>query len=263
MQRLKPGSLCDCHGPQVGNTRYQLSFGEVKKFTPTRVTYSASKGPYLLPVGDEAMKLADRLENAKTVESKEAAALRYESLRPMVLNKYGFLQPTTQRVEGAFGKGTRKQARAMAKLVADNRHMVGVAFQSRRPRKLGVGTEVCCESHGCSYTYGVATDEGPGMDRTVYFRTWFHTLSESKRREFLSRQLKTANHHNVCGCWKHPLKCKNMYAPRRIRTSRWPTLTWCLCALISYAMPSVYPRTSSFNLPSNLQCFKQACPVLP
>jgi hypothetical protein len=138
------------------------------------------------------MKLADRLENAKTVESKEAAALRYESLRPMVLNKYGFLQPTTQRVEGAFGKGTRKQARAMAKLVADNRHMVGVAFQSRRPRKLGVGPEVCCESHGCSYTYGVATDEGPGMDRTVYFRTWFHTLSEAKRREFLYRRTRYA-----------------------------------------------------------------------
>jgi hypothetical protein len=137
-----------------GNLSHVITFREIRKFAPTRVVYKAGTGPYLLPVGDEAVRLGDRLANARIVESPEAARQRYDAKRPMVMNKYGFEQPTTQRVQGEFGKGTRKAARDDAKHVAANKHMVGVAFQSRRKRAQGVGEEVCCEANNCTYSWG-------------------------------------------------------------------------------------------------------------
>jgi hypothetical protein len=180
--RNPPGYPCTC------DFTHQLTFGEVRKFGPTRAAYTAGTGPYRLPNGDEAIALRSRIGNARVVESKENAKARYDAKRPMVLNKYGFLQATTQRVEGEVGKGTRREARELAKNVKRGKDMVGVAFESRRKRALGVGPEVCCQALNCSSTFGVTEDDAPGVDRVVYFRNWFQRLSENLRREFISRR---------------------------------------------------------------------------
>ena len=206
---------CACHGPRSNHNAYTLSFGEVRRFAPTRVAYTRKDGPYLLPFGDEAIRLNSRVESAKIVESPDEAKQRYESSRPMVLNKYGFLQATTQRVEGSGGRGTRRVARASAKALNDTRHMVGVGFQSLRKRPLGVGAEVCCDTHGCSAKFGVTQDDGPGVDRMVYFRTWFHTLSEASRREFITRR----NRYEPVGIGKPPKRVWLLEAPTEMQRS--------------------------------------------
>ena len=142
---------CACTGQHYPGSAVRVAFSEAMTFSKVRVSYSCGRGPYQMPVGDEAASLQAALARGRLVESPEDRLTRYNASRDEITDKYGLIQHSTARVMLDTGKGTHAEARQTEKVVREQKHSVGDPFVSRRthrPPHVPVG--LCCESRQCS-----------------------------------------------------------------------------------------------------------------
>ena len=193
-----PSFVCDCEGGHDPARMLQAEFAEVRRFHPVRVAYCTDgRGPYVLPRGDEATNLMAALDRGKIVESEEARRTRQNATREVVQDKYGLDTHVTKRTNMDAGKGSRKEERARASKLREAKHQAGEAFLTRRVgRAMGVSPDICCEARKCSCAYSVTVEDAEGLDRLVYYRTWFRSLSEAKRRAFVAQRVQYVAHHD-------------------------------------------------------------------
>ena len=108
---MEPRGKCDCEGHHDSERMMHVSFEEVRRFSPVRVSFCNGKGPYLLPVGDEAVALEAALASGRMVESDEARCARHNASRSEEKDKYGLTTYSTERVLLDKGRGTRANER--------------------------------------------------------------------------------------------------------------------------------------------------------
>ena len=181
---------CDCPGGHDPVRMMHVGFAEVRRFSKVRVSYTHGRGPFVLPVGDEASRLEAALQRGLLVETDEARQKRHNSSRAEEKDKYGLTTYSTARIRWDMGKGTRQEERLRARLVRETKQLVGDPFRSRRTRRVGVDDNVCCESLQCSCKYRVTPDTNDGLDKMVSFRAWFRALDENKRRQFIGQRIR-------------------------------------------------------------------------
>jgi hypothetical protein len=181
---------CDCEGGHDPKRMMQVSFEEVRRFSKVRVSYTHGRGPFALPVGDEAAHLGAALQRGIIVESDDARQLRRNACRVEEKDKYGLTTYSTARNHLDKGQGTRHEQRKRASVVREAKHLVGDPFRSLRKRPVGVEDYMCCESRACACKYRVTAETNDGIDRLVSFRTWFRALDENKRRLFISQRIR-------------------------------------------------------------------------
>jgi hypothetical protein len=93
----------------------RVGFAEVRSFSKVRVSYTHGRGPFVLPVGDEAARLEAALQCGLLVESDEARQKRHNSSRAEEKDKYGLTTYSTARIRWDVGKGTRHEERLRAR----------------------------------------------------------------------------------------------------------------------------------------------------
>ena len=98
---------CACTGRHYPGSAVRVAFSEARTFSKVRVSYSCGRGPYQMPVGDEAASLQAALDRGRLVESPEDRLTRYNASREEITGKYGLIQHSTARVMLDTGKDTR------------------------------------------------------------------------------------------------------------------------------------------------------------
>ena len=191
-----PSVPCDCEGGHDPKRMGQALIKEVRRFSPVRVAYCTdARGPYALPRGDEATNLMAALARGSIVEAPEARRKRQNASREVVQDKYGLDTHVTKRNTMDVGKGSRIEERARANKTKEAKHRLGEPYLTKRDdRAMGVSTDICCEYRKCSCVYSVTLEDPEGLDRLVYYRTWFRALNEGKRRAFLAQRVTYVPH---------------------------------------------------------------------
>ena len=178
---------CACHDEQH---MLCLTFEEIRRMSPVRVSYTNGSGPYALPAGDEAERLLAALETAAYVEDPEARRARVDAAREVRTNKYGLTVYSKQRVVVDKGVGTRALERNHKRKQRLDKLLVGVPFISHRDRGMkDIEEDVCCEGRNCSYVYCVSNERQEGLDRVVWYRNRFQSLDEQQRRHFINSRI--------------------------------------------------------------------------
>lgn len=185
---------CDCHPEHDDLAMMQITFLEMRTFHPVRVAYTHWRGPYTLPVGDEATRLAAALDRGKPVESIEERIQRHNASRQVVKTKYDMDTYSTARVLLDVGKGTRAEDRKRATVIREEKHRLGHHFSTHRVRNVGVPEHVCCDTRKCSEVYRATEASHEGMDRLVWYRMWFRGHSQYKRRVILANRIRYVAH---------------------------------------------------------------------